>query len=150
VNLEQHSRIPVARERLWQFLLDVPRMAPCVPGVESLEPRGEDRYAGRLKVRVGPIGLTLDGNMRIKEQDAAAYRAALEADASDRRVGGGLHALAGMALHEIGPEETELVITTEARLLGKLGEFGQPVIRKKADGMMADFARNVAAALRKE
>ena len=53
-----------------------------------------------------------------------------------------------MQLHELGPAETELVVETDARLLGRLGEFGQPLIRKKADAMLADFTRNVAAQFR--
>ncbi len=98
-----------------------------------------------MRVRVGPVGLALDGVMTVQERDEANWQAAVQAEASDRRVGGGLHASARMHLVERGPAATELVIEAEARLLGKLGEFGQPVIRKKAETMMADFARNIAA-----
>ncbi len=147
MNFEHQCIIPVARDALWEFLMDVPRMAPCVPGVEQVTPLGDDRYQGRLRVRVGPITLVLDGVMAVRERDAAAWQAAMQADASDRRVGGGLYAMARMRLLEQGPTVTGLVIEAEARLLGKLGEFGQPVIRKKAEAMMAEFAQNVAARL---
>jgi carbon monoxide dehydrogenase subunit G len=144
MNFEQRCTVPVERERLWDFLMDVPRMAVCVPGVERVEPKGEDEYEGRMRVRVGPIGLTLDGVMRVQERDQENWRAAVRAEANDKRAGGGLHATAHMDLIENGADSTDLFIRAEARLLGRLGEFGQPLIRRKAEAMMAEFARNVA------
>jgi carbon monoxide dehydrogenase subunit G len=49
-----------------------------------------------------------------------------------------------MRLSELDPNQTELIVTTEAQVMGKLGEFGQPVMRKKADSMMQEFSRNIA------
>ncbi|HKA53784.1 MAG TPA: SRPBCC family protein [Candidatus Binatia bacterium] len=145
MNFEHRCTIPVAREVLWQFLMDVPQMASCVPGVESITASGDDRYAGRMRVKVGPIHLTLQGTVTIQERDPRQWRATARAEANDRRVGGGVHLTAHMALAESGPAATELAIHTQARLLGKLGEFGQPVIRRQADAIIAEFARNVAA-----
>ena len=145
MNVEQRSVIPVGRAQLWDFLMDVPQMALCIPGVEEVTPTGEDQYAGRMRVKVGPINLALQGTMTVEERDRENWRSAMRGDANDRRVGGGIHAIATMTLVERSPTETELVVQADARLLGKLGEFGQPVIRKLADGMMAEFARNLAA-----
>jgi len=139
--------IPVARTELWDFMMDVPKLAACVPGVERIEPRGEsgDDFGGLMRVRVGPIALALEGVLSVKERDTADHRATVDAEATDRKVGGGLRANATMSLVEVDPAHTELVIHADARLLGKLSEFGQPVIRKKAEQMVAEFARNVAA-----
>lgn len=145
MNFEQRCTIPVAREKLWEFLIDVPQVATCVPGVESVTPRGNDEYAGQMRVRVGPIGLTMQGVIKVQEIDKEHWRATLQAEGSDRRVGGGIHATAQMTLEERGPEETEMIVRADTRFLGKLGEFGQPVVRKKADEMMRQFAQNVAA-----
>ena len=145
MDFEQRCTIPVAREALWQFLLDVPQMATCVPGVESVTARGDEQYAGRIRVKVGPIHLTLQGVMTIQERDQQQWRAVTRAEANDRRVGGGVHVTAHMTLVESSPAATELVIRIQARFLGKLGEFGQPVIRKQAEAILAEFARNVAA-----
>ncbi|HXG20846.1 MAG TPA: SRPBCC family protein [Methylomirabilota bacterium] len=144
MNFEHHCIIPVARETLWRFLMDVPQMASCVPGVESITVRDDGQYAGRMRVKVGPIRLTLQGVLTIQEQDQRQWRAIARAEANDRRVGGGVHLTTRMTLIENGPTATELAIQAQARLLGKLGEFGQPVIRKQADAMIAEFARNVA------
>jgi carbon monoxide dehydrogenase subunit G len=145
MNFEHRCAISVAREVLWQFLMDVPQMATCVPGVESVTASGDGQYAGRMRVKVGPIHLTLQGVMTIQERDPQQWQAAARAEANDRRVGGGVHLSAHMTLVESGPAATELAIQAQARLLGKLGELGQPVIRKQADAIIAEFARNVAA-----
>jgi len=145
VNFTHRCTIPVTREALWQFLMDVPQMASCVPGVESVTPCGENEYSGRMRVKVGPIHLTLQGVLTIQEQNPQQWVAVARAEANDRRVGGGVHLTAHMTLIESGPAATDLDVQTEARFLGKLGEFGQPVIRKQADVTIAEFARNVAA-----
>src|SRR5262245_457297 len=145
MNFAHRCTIPVARETLWQFLMDVPQVATCVPGVESVTPSGDDQYSGRMRVKVGPIHLTLQGVLTIQERDPQQWLAVARAEANDRRVGGGVHLTAHMTLVESGPATTELDVQTEARFLGKLGEFGQQVIRKQADAIITEFARNVAA-----
>ena len=144
MNFEHSCTVPVARETLWNFLMDVPQMATCVPGVSEVVATGEDQYAGRMRVTFGPIRLTLQGELNIQELDQTHWRAVGRAEANDRRVGGGVHISAELILVEQEEAQTQLSIRTEARLMGKLGEFGQPVIRKKADRIVAEFARNVA------
>jgi hypothetical protein len=146
VTFSQERVLPVERERLWNFLMDVPRVARCVPGVESVEAVDGGTYKGRFGVRIGPIRLALDGTLAIEEQDDAAWRARMRADASDRRLGGGLRARMTLTL---APAErgTRLQIDTDLAVLGKIGEFGQPVIRKKADALLEEFARNLESAL---
>ena len=147
MNLEQRSTLPVSRQVLWDFLMDIPRMALCVPGVEHVTSRGPDDYEGAMRLSLGPIALALQGALTVDERDPAAGRAAVHAEARDRRMGGGLRTTGQMLLLERGSSETELVVQADVRLLGKLGEFGQPLIRRKADAMMAEFVRNVAAAI---
>ena len=144
MNFEHSCTVPVAREILWDFLMDVPRMVTCVPGVSDVIAKSEDQYTGRMKVKFGPIRLTLLGELFIQERDQPNWRTAGRAQANDRRVGGGVHINAQLSLIEHDGPKTELSIQTEARLMGKLGEFGQSVIRKKADKIMAEFAQNVA------
>jgi len=145
MDFEQRCTLPVARTALWQFLMDVPQMATCVPGVESVTVSGDGQYTGCMRVKVGPIHLALQGRMTIQERDQQQWRVVTRVEAQDRRVGGGIHVIAHMTLLENGPVATALTIRAQARLLGKLGEFGQPVIRKQADATLAEFARNVAA-----
>ena len=154
MNFEHRCMVPVARETLWAFLMDVPAMSGCVPGVSEVVATDADRFTGRMKVKFGPIRLTLQGTLTIDERDRANWRAVGKAEANDRRVGGGVRINAELALLESQGEagaaavQTELVVTTEARMMGKLGEFGQSVIRKKANKIVAEFAQNVAERFR--
>jgi carbon monoxide dehydrogenase subunit G len=146
VTFTQACTIPVARERLWDFLMDVPAVGRCVPGVETIEAVDGSAYKGGLKVQVGPIRLSLEGTITVEEADRDAWRARMRAEANDRRLGGGIRARLSLTLApvEIG---TRVQIDTDLAVLGKIGEFGQPVIRKKADTLLEEFARNLRSAL---
>jgi uncharacterized protein len=145
VNFEQRCTIPAVREELWDFLLDLPQMARCVPGAEEVVAAGDGEYTGRLRVKIGPIQLALQGAMKILERDREHWKAVARAEAKDRRVGGGANITGNITLLESGPSATELIIQGQVRLLGKLGEFGEPIIRKQADAVAATFVRNVMA-----
>ena len=142
----QECVIPVERERLWDFLMDVPNVGRCVPGVETIEAVDGNAYKGGLKVQVGPIRLWLEGTLIIEEGDRNAWRARMRAEANDRRLGGGIRARLSLTLApaEVG---TRVQIDTDLAVLGKIGEFGQPLIKRKADTLLAEFARNLRSAL---
>ena len=145
MNFEQRCTIPAAREELWDFLLDLPQLARCVPGAEEVVAAGDGEYTGRLRVKIGPIQLALQGAMKILERDREHWKAVARAEAKDRRVGGGANITGNMTLLESGSSATELIIQGQVRFLGKLGEFGEPIIRKQADAVAATFMRNVMA-----
>jgi carbon monoxide dehydrogenase subunit G len=136
VKFTQTAQIPVARERLWDFLMDVPTVAKSLPGVESVTKVDDTTYQGALKVRVGPIALNLQGKIILEEQSKENWRAALRAEAKDRMAAGAVNGKTSMTLKELGSEQTELLVETDVNILGKIGEFGQPLIRKKADSML--------------
>ena len=142
----QECVIPVERERLWAFLMDVPEVSRCVPGVADVEALGDDAFGGLLAVKVGPVRLALQGKITVEERIRSEWRARMRAEANDRRLGGGIRARMQLALvAEDGG--TRLRIDTELAVLGKIGEFGQPVIRSKADRLLEEFARNLESAL---
>ena len=147
MKLTQRCVVPVPPEQLWELLVDVSRAGPCIPGVEGIEPLGDDKYRGVLTVQVGPIRLTLEGMITVEERDRDAWRASMRAEANDRGASGGIRARMSMRL---SPAEggTEITVETDLSVLGKIGEFGQPIIKKKADGIMQEFAQNLAMVLR--
>jgi uncharacterized protein len=146
VTFTQHCVVPVERQRLWDFLMDVPSVARCVPGVDTVEAVEGGAYRGGLKVQVGPIRLSLEGTITVESADAAAGHARMRAEANDRRLGGGIRARLALSL---APAEagTRVQIDTDLAVLGRIGEFGQPVIRKKADALLEEFVRNVRSTL---
>ena len=143
---DQVIEITAPSAAVWTFLSDVPAVIRCVPGVDEFQPAGENQFEGLLSVRVGLISARLQGLAAIVEQDAAALRWGIDVRAADRRLGSTVTAKTRITLVPSG-EATELRIHTEASILGKLGELGQAVIRRRADQMLQEFAANLARAL---
>lgn len=143
MNLSHTITVPASRARVWDFLMDIPRVSKCIPGVEKVEPLGDNKYRGSIKQSVGPIRVTLDGTLNVVEADEAAGRAALQGEGADKRINGAARAKITMSLRELSPAETELTVDTDVNILGKLGEFGGAVIKKKADQTMDQFAKNI-------
>jgi carbon monoxide dehydrogenase subunit G len=145
MNLQHKINIAAPRAKVWEFVMDIPRVGQCIPGVERVEPLGENKYKGVVKQRVGPIGVTLEGTMTIVEADEQAGRAAMTAEGNDRRIGGAVRAKMTMTVKELSADQTELTVDTDANIGGRLGEFGGAVIKKKADQTMEQFAKNISA-----
>lgn len=143
MHFDNRATVPARCAAVWDFLMDIERVSACVPGVDELQELGDDQYQAIMRLKVGPIALKLDGKMRIVERDRERWKATMRADGRDRAVGAEVTANIVITLVERGPDATELVIDTEANVLGKLGEFGQPVMRKKADTIMKEFAENI-------
>src|SRR3954465_9724699 len=135
MKFEHKATIPAPIDNVWAFLMDLTKVATCVPGVDTVEAIGDDKYRGTIKVAVGPIRLSLAGDVSITERDDVAKKASMRADAADKRAGGAVKALLSMALSETPgtPNSTELMLETDAQVMGRIGEFGQPIIRKKAE-----------------
>lgn len=137
------ATVAAPRDKVWARIMDIPAAARCVPGVASVRPSGQDKYQGTLAVQVGPVRLVLDGDFVITSRDEQAGTASLKADAEDSRVGGAIRAAMDIALAEKAGA-TELRIATDIVVMGRLGEFGQAVIKRKADQLMQDFAECLA------
>lgn len=129
----------VDREILWQNLMDVHVVAECITGATDIEELATDHYAGTLRVKMGPVSLAFAGEVKVTLRDGDAYRGALEASARDGRAGGGFSSVLSMAL-EPAEQGTQLALELESTVLGKIGEFGQPLIRRRIERMLAEFA----------
>ncbi len=140
---EQRCVFDASCDALWDLIVKVPEVALCIPGVSNVAPVEGNSFRGRMNLSIGPIRLGLEGTVTIQTQDRATWRSVMRAEAADRRVGGGMKADMSMELREVGNQQSELLISTNLTLLGKLGEFGQPVIRRKADSILQEFARNL-------
>ena len=131
-------------DKAWALLLDIPQVAPCIPGVQDVESDGEDQFKAVMQVRVGPVRLNFSGTINILEQDREKGEAHFRVEAADRKVGGSIRADMTMQLNELSADESELVIVTDTVFMGKIGELGQPIIRRKAKSTLEDFAKNLA------
>ena len=142
MKLEHRVAVDASRAKVWAVLMDLPVAARCVPGTREVAPDGEG-VRGTLDVRVGPVKLALGGTVAIESRNEAAGTARLRADAEDRRIGGSVRALVDLAVS--GDAPTELRITTDVAILGRIGELGQPLIARQAEKVLAGFAECLRA-----
>jgi len=137
--------IAQAREPLWDTLMDVHKVAGCLTGVEALEVLQDDLYAGILAVKMGPVNLKFSGEVSVTRRDRQHWLGILEANAKDAKAGGGFKAALTLQLVEAEPDATDLEITLDTTFLGRLGELGRPLIKKKINTMMDDFIKTLNA-----
>ncbi len=140
MRFEHVVRVAAPRDRAWALLMDVPAVARCVPGAEEVTASGPDAHRGAVRVSVGPIRLRLEGSITITERDEPAGRATMHLEAADRGVGGTVRADLRMTVTEDGAG-SELRLVTDATLAGRIGDLGQPLIKRQADRIVSEFAR---------
>jgi carbon monoxide dehydrogenase subunit G len=129
---------------VWDLLMDVERIAPCMPGAQVLEQTGEDAYKVAVKVRLGPMSMLYTGDVEIVSRDEEAHEASMQAKAKESRGQGTASAQIRMALHEQNGG-TAASIVTEMQMSGKAAAMGQGVIKDVAGSLTDTFARNLAA-----
>ena len=135
---------PASLEQVWELMLDMPRLGLCFPGVEEVQAQDDHNYQGTMRIRVGPISLNIVGTIAVVEMDKAGWHAVMRVQGADRRLGGAVTGAILVDLNDLSESETEVVVVSDISFLGKLGELGQPIIRRKADSILQQFAQNIS------
>ena len=139
MKLENTCVVQLPRQRLWDFLIVIPNVAECLPGVEDVIAVDAQNYTGAIQVKVGIVKLRLRGKITVEFMDGNSYVGSLAVQAADQKISGLVQGRMQLKLEEITARETRLSVYTDLNLLGKIGEFGHGLIKKKGDQMMADF-----------
>lgn len=142
MRLDNEFTVPVDVERAWAVMLDVERVAPCLPGA-AIESFDGDRYEGAMAVKIGPITARYRGTVRIVEADVAARRAVMRAEAGEERGQGTAAATITMAMDEVAGG-TRVRVETEMRMTGVAAQFGRGVMQDVSAKMMGRFAACLA------
>lgn len=146
MRFENSFVVEAPSEEVWEALLDVERVAPCMPGAEVLERTGEDTYKVGIKVKVGPIAMQYRGEVEIVERDPVTRTAVMSAKAKETRGQGFANATIHMSLSGNG-SSTEGKIETDVQLSGKAAAMGQGVIADVSATLVDTFAANLAEML---
>jgi carbon monoxide dehydrogenase subunit G len=129
---------------VWAVLLDVERVAPCLPGAKVIEQTGDDAYVVGMRVKVGPITMEYKGNVEIVEKDEAAHRAVLSGSGREVRGQGAAEATAEMTLTDEGGA-TVATVKTDVKLSGRMASMGQGVIADVSKKLVNTFSENLQA-----
>lgn len=148
MELEHSFSVPVPVARAWDVLLDVERVAPCMPGA-TLDSVDGDSIAGRIKVKVGPITMTYAGTAKFTERDRDAGVVVLEASGKETRGAGTASATVRSVLKADG-DQTNVVVHTTLNVTGKPAQFGRGVMAEVGGKLVGMFATNLAAMLAAE
>src|SRR3954447_23201755 len=140
MQLENEFTVPASIDEAWAVLLDVERVAPCLPGA-AVEPGGGDdgEYNGTMTVKIGPITARYKGTVKIQEADEAARRAVMRAQAKDAR-GQGTAAATITSTMEEAAQGTKVKVVTDMRVTGPAAQFGRGVMQDVSAKMMRQFA----------
>lgn len=144
MRFEHKVTIDAPRQTVQDFLNDFNRSAFCVPGLKDLKDLGNDAYEGTIRVRIGPIGLNVGGNAQIERREEGWH---VKGEGNDRRVGASMTANVEAKIEELAPSQTEVEIIADVQFAGRLAELGQPLIKRKADAFVAEFAQNLRKAI---
>jgi carbon monoxide dehydrogenase subunit G len=137
--------VPVPVDEAWRVLLDLPRIAPCLPGAVLTE-SGGDTFAGTVKVRLGPVTLEYRGVGHFVERDEAAHRVVIEASGRDIRAAGTAGAKVVAVLTPDG-DATRVEVTTDLTVTGRPAQFGRSMLAEVGGRMIGQFADCLATAL---
>jgi uncharacterized protein len=141
VNIQEEFRVDVPVEEAWRVLLDVERIAPCMPGAQLKEVEGEE-FRGVVKVKVGPITAQYKGAARLTEVDDANHRAVIRAEGRDTRGQGNASATVTAALEPDG-DGTRVRIDSDVTITGKVAQFGRGVIADVSSKLLDQFVANL-------
>src|SRR3954464_919850 len=150
MKLENEFTVPASIDEAWAFLLDVPRVAPCLPGAAVEEGGGEDgEYQGTMKIKIGPITASYKGTVKIEEADESAHRVAMKAQAKDARGQGSAAATIPSTMEETA-DGTKVHVTTDMRVTGPAASFGRGVMQDVSAKLMGRFADCLAEQMRSD
>src|SRR4051812_41698510 len=133
-------------DEVWKTMLDVERVAPCVPGAKVVEQTSDNAYKVEIKIKLGPVSMTYKGDVEIVEADETAHRAVLAIKAREARGQGTATAKSELQLAEDGGK-TRSKIHTEVSLTGRAASMGRGIIGDVSSKMVDTFADNLAAML---
>jgi carbon monoxide dehydrogenase subunit G len=140
MKLEQTFEVQAPLDRVWAALIDLERVAPCLPGAAITQRDEDGTYHGEFQVKLGPTTASYRGTIRIEDLDEAAHVATLRAKGTDKRGHGGASATIVNTLSE-ADGGTRVQAVTDFTITGRLASFGRGgMIKDISNRLLADFA----------
>jgi carbon monoxide dehydrogenase subunit G len=140
MKLEHSFQVAAPLDRVWEALIDVERVAPCLPGAEITEAGEDGTFRGTFSVRLGPTTAAYRGELSMEEVDADAHRAVMRASGQDKRGQGSAKATIVSSMREEGGATT-VDVETDFTITGRLARFGRGgMIQDVSNRLLRDFS----------
>ncbi len=140
MQIEKSVVVHAPIEAVWAFLTDPRKVASCLPGAAITDQVDETTYGGTITVKVGPVTASYRGKMTFERLDVAAREAEIAASGQETRGKGAADMRMKSRLVAKGPNETEVVITSDVNVVGVLAQFGRGMIQDVSDQMFGKFS----------
>jgi carbon monoxide dehydrogenase subunit G len=146
MELDHDFTIPVPVDRAWPMLLDVERVAPCVPGA-TLDTIDGEEFTGRLKVKLGAMTITYKGSARIVKADESTRTVTIEGAAKEARGTGTASVSVQAQLSEVSGESTRVTVHTKLNVTGRPAQFGRNILSEVGGKLIGRFAKALSEEL---
>ncbi|MFZ0090583.1 MAG: SRPBCC family protein, partial [Solirubrobacteraceae bacterium] len=144
MKLEQSFEVTAPLDRVWDALIDVQRVAPCLPGAEVTGRNDDGTYNGTFKVKVGPTAAAYAGKLDMEQIDEGSHTATMNAQGTDRRGQGGAKATIVSSVAPAGEGSTQVNVATDYHITGRLARFGRGgMIEEISNRLLTEFASNL-------
>lgn len=139
MRIDSSFEVPADTQTVWNLLMDVPRVVPCMPGAELVEEVDADTWKAKMAVKLGPISLSFATDVHREEADEAAGRVLLSAKAREVRGRGAAQATieSSLAAAESG---TRVTVATELNLSGAVAQYGRGIVQEVTAQLVDQFA----------
>jgi carbon monoxide dehydrogenase subunit G len=140
LKLEQSFEVAAPVDRVWQALIDIERVAPCLPGAAVTGRNDDGSYNGTFKVKIGPTSAAYTGKLEMRDLDEAGHNATMLAQGTDKRGQGGAKATIVSKLSPAG-DATRVEVVTDYHITGRLARFGRGgMIEDISQRLLGEFA----------
>ncbi len=138
MKIENEFVVDAPVQRAWDAMLDLERIAPCLPGA-SIDEAADEEYQGTMAIKLGPISTRYRGTVRVEEADEENYRAVLKANGQETRGQGSASATITSTLYEENGS-TRVHVETDMQVAGRVAQFGRGIMQDVAEEMMDRFS----------
>ncbi len=149
MKLEKRLQLDAPPERVWEYLLNTEKMLLCVPGMTSIQMVSESEYLAHMQLKIAFISAKFNLRTRIVERHAPFYLRA-EGTGEDLAIASNLKQSTDMYLAPLGTDQTEMRLSVEVDLVGRLANLGLSAMTTKADRMWDEFGVQFSALLKSE
>lgn len=143
--------VPLPPAQAWNVLMDIPRIAPCMPGAELTGAVDKQTYNGKVSVKLGPVALAFAGQVKFTEIDEANLKARAKAQGKDSKGRGGANATVDFHIEQVAAG-SRVVVKTNLSLSGAVAQYGRAsgLIQDVASQLVGQFADALKAQLAAE